>query len=485
MGSTSSGSSDLSPGSSSHQGLDAGSPSCHQFHPEWLQYLSQPPPFPCYPTPRNQSEECLFRSGVLDECYQSRFWARALEYFLLDDEQHDPPYGCPMALCPKQDFKDPRNMLRHLKKCEYFPQGKFRCPKCCRIESFKVVSKKKCAWDKVNWAHKLLQKSLKVLQSFSGHRSSCPNFLQGTLQNGSSSIENGSFGSDQITQPNFPMPHTEFDAQYQTEQAPSLWELSDTAIPSDPIPGAPDHQTSPSELPSALFSQSAFSSHFSASPATLMNESPVMGTFPFSSNAPIATSSLPPTSQTSRCGEMTHLTVDTSPSITNVSAPAFEYMLLDEGQTLGPDTSIGSQSMVDLTQGIPMPQFSAQCVPNEPLAAHSNSHLQPSPSISAPSSSSYDLSPSSAPLDQCYYPGCPYTATGKNKPAYMRKHLKTHEKNKIPCDYCDTTCSRQDNLTCHIRRIHPTEYKALSKRRRDSSGSLHSSGQPQRKESRT
>ncbi|KAJ8128937.1 hypothetical protein O1611_g4695 [Lasiodiplodia mahajangana] len=503
MSSTSSECSDWSLKSSSPQSPGAGSQSCRQFYP---------PPVQCYPTPRDSPEGCLFHGHVFDECYQSRFWARVLEYFLLDNEQHGPIYQCLMVSCPEKNFNDPKNMLLHLKKCQYFPQGKFYCPKCREIESFKVVSKK-CAWDKINWAHKLLQKSLKVLQSFSVNHSPYSNCPRGI----STTAVNGSFVNSQIAQSNLPMPPIELHTPFnQTEQASIMaqaWELLGTPISSDinemlrqrsntktretaqhlsyneaSIPGTPGHQTSPAGLASTSFGQPAFWGNFSPSSTTLTNDPLDLGAFPLSSNTPVIMP-LPPARQASRPGETALLTVDTSQPVRSILTPDLEYMLLDEGETLGPGAGTDPH-IIDSTQGIMAPQpsemtpFDAQYVPNEELVPQSSTYLHPSPSTSVPSSSNYDMSPSSTSSEQCHYPGCSYKPTGKNKQAYMRKHLKTHEKNEIPCDYCDTTCSRQDNLTCHIRKAHPTIYETISKRRRGSSGSLQSPGQPQRKGSR-
>ncbi|KAI0466556.1 hypothetical protein F4859DRAFT_526662 [Xylaria cf. heliscus] len=110
-------------------------------------------------------QDCISRYEVLDVCYQSRFWARALEYYLLDDVPHGPPYRCLMASCMQRDFKSPRGMLRHLKYCKLSGQGKFWCPTCYRDES----SKEECSWYTVSSARKLLKKTWNVLRGVCGH----------------------------------------------------------------------------------------------------------------------------------------------------------------------------------------------------------------------------------------------------------------------------------------------------------------------------
>ncbi|KAI3317760.1 hypothetical protein HD806DRAFT_540948 [Xylariaceae sp. AK1471] len=114
---------------------------------------------------------CLFRSEILDDCSKARFYAKALEFYLLDNERQTASYGCPMASCPIQNFKHPKDMLRHLKNCKFFGKGKFWCPTCLRFESFKVRSSKRCSWDKENIASKLIQKSKDVFRGFAGNRS--------------------------------------------------------------------------------------------------------------------------------------------------------------------------------------------------------------------------------------------------------------------------------------------------------------------------
>ncbi|KAI1424655.1 hypothetical protein F5Y12DRAFT_785199 [Xylaria sp. FL1777] len=425
-----------------------------------------------------------------------------------------------MASCPERDFKDPKAMLRHLKHCKLFPQGKFWCPACQQDDSFKVVSKKKCSWDKVNIARKLFQKSLKAFQSISGSRGrphcycTCHISRNDTLYNG------------QVTPSELPIPPAGFGVQFhQVKPAapvPQFYELPNTAIselsemnrksnymgnlevsrhPScngAPTPETPSLQISPSEQSSSPLGRSAYSSDISPASTKHTNESPVIGHLQLPPESIAVTMQpLPLTreaSQVSRRGEMPLLTVDTRQSnVPNMQPPEWVYnMLLDEGETLSTDMcGLGTVDFAPIMSSQPdeILPLNAPFVPSESLVPHDNTDPHPSPSISVPSYSNYDLSPSSmssgSEMLQCHYVGCDFKPTGRaeNLRAYMRKHLKKHQKNVIPCGYCDKPFTRQDNLTNHIRKVHPTVNEPLFKRRR-SIDSLQSVGQPRRKESR-
>ncbi|CAJ2505190.1 Uu.00g125840.m01.CDS01 [Anthostomella pinea] len=112
------------------------------------------------PAHHDSTRCCGFRQGLLDECYQSRLYAMALEYYYLEAEDPRPlqTYRCLMSACQKRDFKDPKAMLRHLKHCTLFPQGNFWCPTCGVDESFRTTSKKRCSWDRVRFGQKLQKK---------------------------------------------------------------------------------------------------------------------------------------------------------------------------------------------------------------------------------------------------------------------------------------------------------------------------------------
>ncbi|KAI0425460.1 hypothetical protein F5Y09DRAFT_346704 [Xylaria sp. FL1042] len=109
---------------------------------------------------------CLFRSGVLDDCAKARFYARALEFYLLENEHPNAKSkSCPLAACTAQ-FKTPKDMLLHLKHCKKFVDGKFWCPTCSRYESFRVRTGKRCSWDKDHLGRRLLKRSKSFFQVF-------------------------------------------------------------------------------------------------------------------------------------------------------------------------------------------------------------------------------------------------------------------------------------------------------------------------------
>ncbi|KAI0515041.1 hypothetical protein F5B22DRAFT_199407 [Xylaria bambusicola] len=485
---------------------------------DWLLAPSSPPPFQGYVTPpASQEHSCSFRLAVLDECYQSRFWGRALEFYLLEDEQHGPLYRCLMASCPERDFKDPKAMLRHLKHCKLFPNGKFWCPTCQQVDSFKVVSKKQCSWDKVNFARKLFQKSMKALQKISGNRGQPHCFCSCHLSRSDAPSKGLLSPSElpipfiesedtfdpfqQVTSAAFELPNTTIsELGEMTRKSQYLSNQGVARHPSynGPItPETPCHQISPSELSSASLGQSGYASNISPAPTSHTHESPVLSRFPAEGIA-IATQPLPVApegNQISRRSEVPLLTVDTRqsalPSIPLTPDWGFN-MLLNEGETLGPLTDMDGLGIADtnpiiISQSNEVLPFNTLHFPNESLIPQENSGPRRSSSTSAPSQSNSDVSPSSMSsgpdLLQCPHAGCDFRPTGRpeNQRPYMRKHLKTHQSNAIPCEYCDKSFTRQDNLTNHIRKAHP---EFLVKRRRISLDSLRSAGQPKRKESR-
>ncbi|KAJ3565066.1 hypothetical protein NPX13_g7630 [Xylaria arbuscula] len=492
---------------------------------------SSPPPFRDYvPSPTSPENGCSFRHEVVDECYKSRFWSRALEYYLLENQQQGSLFHCLMENCPERDFKDPRAMLRHLKHCKLFSNGKFWCPACQKVESFKVVSKRKCSWDRVNVARKLYQKSLKVLQRISGHRGRPGCCCDCHVSQNSALVRDWL-----LSPPDLPMPPAESGRHSSSgEQSATVtpsyerFELSSNMIipelnaPNNTtiselsarrsnymsnletlrhslyhapaVPQTPYHQVSP--MSPETLGQSGYSSGLSSACTDHTTESPVLGCqFPAQGTAVIL-QPFPVTregSQISRRGDVPLLTVDTRQSASNVQ-PTPEYSgvlnrLLNEGETLGP--SMDMCSLIPAFTPITTPQpnemcpFSTHPVP-EAFLVPQTIELQPSPSVSLPSQSNSDISPSSmssASDFQCQHPGCNFRPSGiiQNHQAYMRKHLKNHKNNVIPCEHCDKTFTRQDNLTSHNRKMHPEFWL---KRSRGSSDSLRSADQPKRKESR-
>lgn len=126
-----------------------------------------------YAHAQHHKKICPFKEHVVDECYRSRFYARALEYYLVEvDGQTTQKVRCPMSNCPGV-FDDAKQMLRHLKGCDSFPRGSYECPICNKIEKFRTVSEKRCSWKRTSFG-KIMQNLVRRL-SGSSRPSQCPN----------------------------------------------------------------------------------------------------------------------------------------------------------------------------------------------------------------------------------------------------------------------------------------------------------------------
>ncbi|KAI0119080.1 hypothetical protein F4814DRAFT_225567 [Daldinia grandis] len=111
-------------------------------------------------SPKSISKSCLLQKGVIDKCYKSRFYSRAVEFYLLENDPTSfENCRCLMENCPQRSFADARHMLTHLKNCKYFSQGIYRCPTVCYIchdaEKFQTTSSNKCSWDRPRMKQRL------------------------------------------------------------------------------------------------------------------------------------------------------------------------------------------------------------------------------------------------------------------------------------------------------------------------------------------
>ncbi|KAI1654667.1 hypothetical protein F4813DRAFT_392420 [Daldinia decipiens] len=107
-------------------------------------------------SPGNINKPCLLQKGVIDKCYKSRFYSRAVEFYLLENDPTSfKNCRCLMENCPQNNFTDARYMLLHLKDCKYFSQGIYRCPTCNDAEKFQTTSNKKCSWDRPKMRQRL------------------------------------------------------------------------------------------------------------------------------------------------------------------------------------------------------------------------------------------------------------------------------------------------------------------------------------------
>ncbi|KAI2469711.1 hypothetical protein F4781DRAFT_442429 [Annulohypoxylon bovei var. microspora] len=128
--------------------------------------IQQTPSHAEIPSQSNMDQPCLFLKGIVDDCYQSRLWARMLEFYFLDnDPKSFESCRCPMENCPKPSFGDPKQMLLHLKDCEFFKKGFLRCPECDDVEGFRTTSNKSCSWNRPSFKHRA-QKKLKAALDF-------------------------------------------------------------------------------------------------------------------------------------------------------------------------------------------------------------------------------------------------------------------------------------------------------------------------------
>ncbi|KAK8061074.1 hypothetical protein PG997_015295 [Apiospora hydei] len=129
--------------------------------------------------PETPKQDCSFRMRTVDECYQSRLYASALEYYLLAKPTFTPGNVCCLMSRCQRPFPDPEAMLWHLRDCAYFPEGRYECPECKTTEKFRTTSKKQCSWRRPRLsskAMKFLQASAAVIRRLTSTKSKlCPN----------------------------------------------------------------------------------------------------------------------------------------------------------------------------------------------------------------------------------------------------------------------------------------------------------------------
>ncbi|KAK9791664.1 hypothetical protein SCARD494_07453 [Seiridium cardinale] len=123
-------------------------------------------PSGCGSAPKSSSV-CSFLGGVVDNCYASRFYARIMEFYLLEmDFDIDGVVLCPLSDC-RNRYSTSKDMLRHLKDCAYMARGKFICPYCNKDEKFRTAFKRKCSWNRTCFSTKI-QKGLQASVKFLG-----------------------------------------------------------------------------------------------------------------------------------------------------------------------------------------------------------------------------------------------------------------------------------------------------------------------------
>ncbi|KAI1733684.1 hypothetical protein F4680DRAFT_383631 [Xylaria scruposa] len=457
---------------------------------------------------------CRFRCEVLDDCAKARFYARALEFYLLDGEGTD--LSCLFADCPAQNFKNSTDMLRHLKCCSYSDKGVFRCPLCNRYESFRVQSSSQCRWGKKQLGHKLKN----MFRGFTGNQKAVHNGLcyqcptpseKHLMQSASCTTESIGVYPVQLTTPAIIPDQTGLGMLDSR-----LCELE--VVPSELSGDSPiSHQSRSeysigSEMPSAAVTPDGNLVNPDISPGSShCEEIPVTTCCHNSSSKPThllaelcgnsnsrtgienqCSASLYENISTSHCLRSVNsfgagaligpnlsttctphlsppkLRIETSPSMLNYTTPALDLEVslyrsqpvdspvIPEIQTTAyPPTSLASQpsgGSIPNALSLGENHFTAQSFPD--------SSVNPSPFESSfLILDSQQTSPSSSPSEQeieCLL--CPFKPSGE--PGARKANLRKHEKNVhtkrplIPCSHCGTTFTRHDNMVAHCRKKH-------------------------------
>ncbi|OTB03977.1 hypothetical protein M426DRAFT_12060 [Hypoxylon sp. CI-4A] len=117
------------------------------------------------------NKTCSFLVDVADDCSRSRFWGKALQFYLLEQNPDDfKDCRCLMVNC-QEHFTSVKEMLWHLKRCECFSEGMFRCPDCSDTKKFPTTSSKKCLYRRERLSQKLQRKLKAMIKTLTNHRS--------------------------------------------------------------------------------------------------------------------------------------------------------------------------------------------------------------------------------------------------------------------------------------------------------------------------
>lgn len=451
-----------------------------------------------------------FHKDVVDSCYKSRFWARILEIYLLDnDHQSLDTYRCPMENCTELRFVDYKQMLRHLKDCNCYEDGLFRCPICGKVEKFGTASSSKCLWDRADRPKfgRRLQNKIKATVG-AVVRTTSPRIPRSPSK---PTPENDKRPNDQ-TNPAFelqdnPVPELLGDSPLPNELDGSSESFSDEprtySSPSDLI-SSPEYQSGTfsaevSPTSGTKSSTTPITNHAQQSYVTSTNVDQAFGSVsevqiilggvnygehteaslqqPHSTllyDAPPISSMIPVSSfnnQFTRGHPLPHLQIEYPvPLLDN---PSYENMatFLDDA-TLDFMNNPEQQHLQHLVSSIPMEIQSPTTIeaPVRPLVAiqcDTQGWSVPSDSPSSSPNQPLNLEPDEG--YNCQH--CNYKPSGKseNYGAYFRKHQKVHERLQYRCENCDKLYTRPDNLEVHRRKSHATPNDG--KRRRDDSSS--------------
>ncbi|KAI1504721.1 hypothetical protein F5X99DRAFT_347943 [Biscogniauxia marginata] len=499
------------------------------------------------PVPSHNAKSCRFLQGVEDECYKNRFYARALDFYLLEENfPQNQTYHCPMAKCTQDSFKSPQSMLRHLKTCDCFINGEFHCPTCNKPGSFQTVSKRRCSWDKILRAVKSPVNTFKDTI----RRSSAPNAHTPGLD-----VSHGwrSEAHSRLDLPELDSPHF-FEADSlpvipfpELESTEFIRELDSKAITTPHNSSSPtsSHQVSSvsqsseggysnnvSPTSETMSSNSASSNESKSQILTYLDVDGTNGDFPVDdvgdsyktligswntqlypmepiSNVNNILDGASAMLSTSLVGQLGYnerglpLSIDTENLDPTLTTPIWERQSFqyDSGtwafvnSTNAPPTmdfEPQSQSLENMTLFYGSKDFPMATLPNETLSNTQDAtgfEFSFGSKLEYPAPTHHESPCSESSDSQLKCRHCEFVPTGKreNLRSYLRKHENTH-KSRSPhtCPLCTVSFTRRDNLTAHIRHYHPERQDLLSSippKRRRSSCSLDTPLSKRRKSS--
>ncbi|KAI1175619.1 hypothetical protein F4777DRAFT_318441 [Nemania sp. FL0916] len=471
-----------------------------------------------------------FRDLIADDCARARFYARALEFYLLDNEQQNAELRCPLASCP-QSFTDTKPMLLHLKNCRHFAQGKFFCPTCRRDEPFQVRSGKRCSWHKEQFGHKLLRISKDVFRSVVGNHKICakgqPPIPAALDDRGVHYDELDSSSTEQEALPDnqsdprelaSPVPSLELPSEPMTYASLIRSKKTCTSLVSEPFSEARSNDTSPTETNISLSSPTQQpelvlnrrhnstsivdrSSHRLASLydgsniGELILVQPLANRYQATSTVQDFDSFVPPINFPAQ--DSTGAGSQISPLLPNHLPGSRSLPKLVVDTSDDPIFQIGDipsmQGLAPMSESLyypatapaqPAPVLFPETTtphPNHPVRLETDvSGCRPvisEPNSSTNSSSSTSMLPtislqrsrsSPPPKGRHTCRKCRRPFTKKN---YRNKHERTHRNIRISCFSCPKTFSRRDNMVTHYRKVHDSTSPLPSKQPHSSSDS--------------
>ncbi|KAI1149642.1 hypothetical protein F4825DRAFT_46527 [Nemania diffusa] len=488
------------------------------------------------PTP---GTSCLFLSEVLDDCAKARFYARALEFYLLTNEHQNTTLQCLSATCVRT-FTDPREMLKHLKNCKFLEKGQFFCPACHQYESFRVRSGRRCSWDKEDFSQRVRQKSKDFFQGFTGSRSSshaycakcscslsksqphpAPTYPRPELDSVNIAISelivetpemegdteqnhNTDLRSENSLSPPYPPP-----GYASVNLGSDISDMSPNTMSPDKVSTASSISSlSPSayeEQPTRRKSSTSILSRANRRSAGLwsgsdngnytedqrlpslysrVSTSQGVGSFvPISPPLPHETFIELPNSplMLEQLRNVPKLQLETPNDTTNPTGSMIHFQPLYHNHLMDYTPDIPIQGIASLPVEISyqtlseLSQLFTATPDDEPIASEPSSSVDTSPPVSAVPTSASQTLHAPRLLEQKLK--CTECRKTFRKQSYLKKHKSTHDpdRKRITCNTCKTEFTRQDNLTVHLRKIHDSNHKPLRRRRNKPADSLSES----------